>query len=117
MQPALPQPIRSFSLLLTPRPPSSTLFPYTTLFRSSPAADADRPAVHQPIDVAGGEVGPRQDVPRLAAERRGRRACDEAAVTLRSEEHTSEPQSPVHLVRRLLLEKKNKTLVHERSNP
>src|SRR5438876_4406445 len=66
------------------RPPRSTLFPYTTLFRSpsrGPAAAATR----VPRDVAGG---------------RGQRPG------IRSEEHTSELQSPVHLVCRLLLEKK-----------
>src|SRR5256885_12467889 len=67
------------------RPPRSTLFPYTTLFRS-----------HVPIDQPTGEVD-------LLLE-------DTAAVVtgaqLRSEEHTSELQSPCNLVCRLLLEKK-----------
>src|SRR6266581_278571 len=61
------------------RPPRSTLFPYTTLFRSSP-----RPDMHRPVPA---------------------RAADSPAAR-RSEEHTSELQSPVHLVCRLLLEKK-----------
>src|SRR5438876_5400935 len=66
------------------RPPRSTLFPYTTLFRSPRRAD-------------GGAERPRA----VAGNRRPR--------VRRSEEHTSELQSPVHLVCRLLLEKK-KTL-------
>src|SRR6266581_5320648 len=69
-----------FFFLMIRRPPRSTLFPYTTLFRSE---HADR-------DCSG---------PDRPGERRPRR----------SEEHTSELQSPVHLVCRLLLEKKKKT--------
>src|SRR5438876_9069018 len=69
------------------RPPRSTLFPYTTLFRS-PAASAR-------TSLPRGLLGPRI---------RGR--PDRAARRARSEEHTSELQSPVHLVCRLLLEKK-----------
>src|SRR5438876_3022637 len=69
------------------RPPRSTLFPYTTLFRSRSAAamrcSAPRPGASSPP------------------------ASSSAAR--RSEEHTSELQSPVHLVCRLLLEKKKKT--------
>src|SRR4051794_41733586 len=66
------------------RPPRSTLFPYTTLFRSVPRVEAAR------------RVTPTE----------GR---NPATADLRSEEHTSELQSPVHLVCRLLLEKKKKT--------
>src|SRR6266581_8015472 len=66
--------------LMIRRPPRSTLFPYTTLFRSCP----------------------RTRVPPAR-----RRRADSRSGT-RSEEHTSELQSPVHLVCRLLLEKKNK---------
>src|SRR5690348_18499120 len=68
--------------LMIRRPPRSTLFPYTTLFRS-----ADLVALHEPGDV--GERGPVGEL-----------------LAVRSEEHTSELQSPVHLVCRLLLEKK-----------
>src|SRR5689334_24732121 len=71
------------------RPPRSTLFPYTTLFRSHPA-QADRIA----------NVGKLYD----RAERRGAKRSDLG----RSEEHTSELQSQFHLVCRLLLEKKKK---------
>src|SRR5690348_17574879 len=74
------------------RPPGSTPFPYTTLFRS----------------VQAGLAGIAAEVP---AQRMGTEAEIAAAVIflLRSEEHTSELQSPVHLVCRLLLEKKKKT--------
>src|SRR2546426_3744383 len=73
------------------RPPRSTLFPYTTLFRS---AGEVRVALGANLDVDQGHG----------------RARDEAvaARALRSEEHTSELQSPCNLVCRLLLEKKKK---------
>src|SRR5256885_12165452 len=76
------------------RPPRSTLFPYTTLFRSGPGEKAQiaREAVHG-LDRA------RRDL--RIVERRI--AADELR---RSEEHTSELQSPCNLVCRLLLEKK-----------
>src|SRR5438552_12534153 len=76
------------------RPPRSTLFPYTTLFRS----DLERPGY-----AARGDQVRRQAVDALAAQ------TDLAGIgeiRLRSEEHTSELQSPDHLVCRLLLEKK-----------
>src|SRR5258708_24056840 len=74
------------------RPPRSTLFPYTTLFRSS----ADVLAVEGKRGVPRGEKFWRPGVRRVAGAQAGR-----------SEEHTSELQSPDHLVCRLLLEKKN----------
>src|SRR5258708_14036220 len=76
------------------RPPRSTLFPYTTLFRSpSPYFCSLRP-------------DPRAAIRCLApAERSG--GPLQIVITWRSEEHTSELQSPDHLVCRLLLEKKN----------
>src|SRR2546430_13406515 len=81
------------------RPPRSTLFPYTTLFRSGerPHAERDASAVDEPRpDVAPEPVrAQRMDRP---ARVRGER----------SEEHTSELQSQSNLVCRLLLEKKNK---------
>src|SRR5258708_30338641 len=70
------------------RPPRSTLFPYTTLFRSQALADELRPE-------------------RPAAANEAKRLAQ--ALDGRSEEHTSELQSPDHLVCRLLLEKKKKT--------
>src|SRR5258708_26790136 len=73
------------------RPPRSTLFPYTTLFRSRLGGIvADAHAAQCDIAVVGGVVGP----------------GDRRAGKNRSEEHTSELQSPDHLVCRLLLEKK-----------
>src|SRR5256885_9639371 len=86
------------------RPPRSTLFPYTTLFRSDGQAahlrqEARR--LHPPGIQHGGRQSARQGdapvPPRHAAE---------ALRLLRSEEHTSELQSPCNLVCRLLLEKK-----------
>src|SRR2546426_8965049 len=75
------------------RPPRSTLFPYTTLFRSVPRA-AGRGAGHGHQGVVPGH-GPRYLRARLLP-------------AVRSEEHTSELQSPCNLVCRLLLEKKKK---------
>src|SRR5258705_3498519 len=73
------------------RPPRSTLFPYTTLFRSHPPA---------PHDPAQGD----------AQGHRGHRQLGVPAPRFRSEEHTSELQSLRHLVCRLLLEKKTKRI-------
>src|SRR2546429_9909126 len=83
--------LRLFFFLMIRRPPRSTLFPYTTLFRSK------HPAVHERVRAevdAGFAAGP------LSWERL------RAMRSLRSEEHTSELQSRLHLVCRLLLEKK-----------
>src|SRR3712207_8406023 len=85
------------------RPPRSTLFPYTTLFRSRRvhAHRADLPRLAQPEEAPGAPgVGRLPD-----AAPRG----DVAPDPLRSEEHTSELQSRQYLVCRLLLEKKNNT--------
>src|SRR5438876_3726561 len=72
------------------RPPRSTLFPYTTLFRSHPDRET-APAVASPqTKLAHWAIG----------------GVMALATAARSEEHTSELQSPVHLVCRLLLEKK-----------
>src|SRR5438876_6310172 len=76
------------------RPPRSTLFPYTTLFRSD---DAGLPGCIQ------------EETPLL-------HGCL-AALGARSEEHTSELQSPVHLVCRLLLEKKKKQSHKDETRP
>src|SRR6478609_10247442 len=73
-----------FFFLMIRRPPRSTLFPYTTLFRSH---GLDRPLLDDPL------------------------AVDDPGEAVRSEEHTSELQSLAYLVCRLLLEKKKKTLV------
>src|SRR5256885_9232411 len=71
-----------FFFLMIRRPPRSTLFPYTTLFRSPTSTGQRRPRASAPVPR-----GPRR----------------------RSEEHTSELQSPCNLVCRLLLEKKKRT--------
>src|SRR5258708_31937480 len=91
------------------RPPRSTLFPYTTLFRS--LVDPSKAARDGGVPVAPSH-GPRQ------------LGCQWIVATgiehensharARSEEHTSELQSPDHLVCRLLLEKKKKTSHHSR---
>src|SRR3712207_8880865 len=92
-------------LLMIRRPPRSTLFPYTTLFRSQ-RQQPDRLRLGQQVDDEpaqadglGRQVGPRQGVPG-----RGKVPLVEHQ---RSEEHTSELQSRQYLVCRLLLEKKN----------
>src|SRR3712207_7171417 len=92
------------------RPPRSTLFPYTTLFRSGgapPAAAARRPLAGLPrvLRAAGREL---LDDDRSAHERRLRLHVDAHQRPARSEEHTSELQSRQYLVCRLLLEKKKK---------
>src|SRR5438876_8126816 len=84
-------------------PPRSTLFPYTTLFRSPPARPR-RAVAH--VRLRSRVALPLQHDARLRARRRGAGAGRQRH--LRSEEHTSELQSPVHLVCRLLLEKKKK---------
>src|SRR5689334_24006338 len=99
------------------RPPRSTLFPYTTLFRSgAEVGGAVGVEVGLPLgpDAAGGvEVGVAGLVQRLGRARTARaleRHLPHARTNrvVRSEEHTSELQSQFHLVCRLLLEKKNK---------
>src|SRR2546429_5222599 len=89
-----------FFFLMIRRPPRSTLFPYTTLFRSVIRGAGEVSGVGE----AGG-VGAR-DVPRI------RSGLD--VDGLRSEEHTSELQSRLHLVCRLLLEKKKNTRSNNR---
>src|SRR5438876_5675123 len=84
------------------RPPRSTLFPYTTLFRSVLVRAGEARVVPRGVDEGVHRVG--LALGGLAAGRAGR------LVELRSEEHTSELQSPVHLVCRLLLEKKKHIL-------
>src|SRR3712207_6908891 len=86
------------------RPPRSTLFPYTTLFRSPPRASGDR--VGPAADGPGGRgkgcaAGP---YPGISGRRLALTGSGEGP--LRSEEHTSELQSRQYLVCRLLLEKK-----------
>src|SRR2546426_8456536 len=97
------------------RPPRSTLFPYTTLFRSQMRRQNHR--VDRQKRTSGGGLlfedvqGRPGRLPRLQGFGQGRFVDDPAARHIeRSEEHTSELQSPCNLVCRLLLEKKKKKL-------
>src|SRR5207244_12207694 len=94
--------------LLIRRPPRFTLFPYTTLFRSACEVNFCPPRQLNLQLPAGIMRGP-QD---LAANGL-LRSCGCGRSYLRSEEHTSELQSPDHLVCRLLLEKKKKKNIHK----
>src|SRR2546422_2181916 len=93
------------------RPPRSTLFPYTTLFRSHCLVDD---VVHRHLGAPSEEVGTAQQpvAGRVASHGwHGVHGDQEIlAEEERSEEHTSELQSRLHLVCRLLLEKKKKLL-------
>src|SRR2546426_8323524 len=98
------------------RPPRSTLFPYTTLFRSlysSSAAAWDRSSdgINRDQTVSRPRSGDAQTVERTP---RAVSFSGPASSWVRSEEHTSELQSPCNLVCRLLLEKKNNH--HQRAN-
>src|SRR5256886_8613413 len=104
------------------RPPRSTLFPYTTLFRSS----ADEEALQNRRREGAVSVRPlhghvSSPLSRFRSERRRHRAATahrRRRAAHRSEEHTSELQSQSNLVCRLLLEKKNNTRhYHDKLNP
>src|SRR3712207_8928865 len=88
-----------FFFLIIRRPPRSTLFPYTTLFRS--ACVRESVAAGHPVGVA--------TAPTVMA---GLNCGTVSTLAWRSEEHTSELQSRQYLVCRLLLEKKKKIPVH-----
>src|SRR2546430_4476802 len=94
------------------RPPRSTLFPYTTLFRSTPAKSpqptAPTPSPH-PDDAADPHRTTRKSAPAPPSSNNQRTAAEPSPLHPRSEEHTSELQSQSNLVCRLLLEKKKKT--------
>src|SRR3712207_7534197 len=95
-----------FFFLMIRRPPRSTLFPYTTLFRSAAGVQRPHAAVRQRGHGAVQAVLPRPGDAALPA--RDERAEVRAHPRhRRSEEHTSELQSRQYLVCRLLLEKKN----------
>src|SRR2546429_906658 len=85
------------------RPPRSTLFPYTTLFRSRSNTCAARRNRCRPRP----RLCPRRDKPSWILSRA-------TTSSIRSEEHTSELQSRLHLVCRLLLEKKKRQTLFER---
>src|SRR5437868_11460022 len=90
-----PDPLSSFPM--SRRPPRSTLFPYTTLFRSHEQGARRGECVRAAGADGGDTVGRLNDVAG---------AANQEQVVLRSEEHTSELQSRFDLVCRLLLEKK-----------
>src|SRR3712207_7461685 len=102
-----------FFFLMIRRPPRSTLFPYTTLFRSAgrhvehAVARSDTGQVEHRLGDRTQVLGPRV---RPTPARLGRCGRPVLANVLRSEEHTSELQSRQYLVCRLLLEKKQKLL-------
>src|SRR2546422_2295346 len=86
------------------RPPRSTLFPYTTLFRSRAKQTAEAYLFYAPhINARVSEE--------VELEHRLRKAVERGELFLRSEEHTSELQSRLHLVCRLLLEKKKRSRI------
>src|SRR5947208_7069762 len=101
---------------MLPRPPRSSLFPYTTLFRSLKIAHGGKYEFYGRVQPAGATAaapapaapGPKKTegntAPNAAPGTQPTRCCPRS----RSEEHTSELQSPDHLVCRLLLEKKKK---------
>src|SRR5690242_21634791 len=100
-------------MLILQRPPGSTLFPYTTLFRSgkvNPAQDIGRDPHNQAKQLRAQEAQPQGQ----QGQRGMLRAFEKLAMIiwrrLRSEEHTSELQSHVNLVCRLLLEKKKRRI-------
>src|SRR3712207_7210522 len=90
------------------RPPRSTLFPYTTLFRSARAQAAG--GARAALLRAAGRRRDRRTARLLAGDRPqpGLEGIEDSPAHVRSEEHTSELQSRQYLVCRLLLEKKNK---------
>src|SRR5262249_60886986 len=93
-------PLSSFFFLMIRRPPRSTLFPYTTLFRSLLAAAA---SYAEPVAPTNSLPNPYRAIENWAKMPEGR------IWGARSEEHTSELQSLTNLVCRLLLEKKKTT--------
>src|SRR5687768_17771433 len=98
-----------FFILIIRRPPRSTLFPYTTLFRSAPGRAAGGRARGRAASFAARCPGTGRYGRRRAARQR-RQVPRATGSEERSEEHTSELQSRLHLVCRLLLEKK-KTVI------
>src|SRR5258708_13249945 len=91
------------------RPPRSTLFPYTTLFRSSTTSSRPASSRRPETDRRRRHMAA---TPMTGGEALVRSLYQEGVRVVRSEEHTSELQSPDHLVCRLLLEKKNQTFPH-----
>src|SRR2546427_3285397 len=90
------------------RPPRSTLFPYTTLFRSPEKAGPPSENVRQSPPESGSRDTSSGNPPETRSAATRRTEAKAAAGPARSEEHTSELQSQSNLVCRLLLEKKKK---------
>src|SRR5687768_17994704 len=99
-------------LLMIRRPPRSTLFPYTTLFRSNEGTNLQYQLKSTNIFDAGGNHQVRYGILFEDIEYNNINQRTGPTFTLRSEEHTSELQSRLHLVCRLLLEKKKKQYKH-----
>src|SRR3712207_8045262 len=93
-----------FFFLMIRRPPRSTLFPYTTLFRSVRKRPVRRTVRGVAVECVRGDITSQDDV-----------AAVVNAANARSEEHTSELQSRQYLVCRLLLEKKNNKKIVQNS--
>src|SRR4051812_49761869 len=89
-----------FSFVMTRLPPTSTLFPYTTLFRSGDVITQDRSSVAIELETVFDNLYP------LLRTVQPAKLATTVSSSIRSEEHTSELQSHVNLVCRLLLEKK-----------
>src|SRR3712207_7590680 len=102
-----------FFFLMIRRPPRSTLFPYTTLFRSRQIGEMKRIGCDRRAGFGQEEVGPDGAEERALPRHIG--TGEQHAA--RSEEHTSELQSRRYLVCRLLLEKKNNDYYHALLTP
>src|SRR2546429_6350590 len=92
-----------FFFLMIRRPPRSTLFPYTTLFRSQLPDSHSQGDLRHLVGLVQADASHLHVAPR---------SFDRAFCTTRSEEHTSELQSRLHLVCRLLLEKKKNLVIY-----
>src|SRR5260370_28820970 len=99
------------------RPPRSTLFPYTTLFRSISLTTAILAALGAIAALQAGATANKALVLKAEATQSQARASDQWAFYQRSEEHTSELQSHLNLVCRLLLEKKKTHITHRIDAP
>src|SRR5260370_26103982 len=101
------------------RPPRSTLFPYTTLFRSKLVAQPPASFTEQCAEGSASiEIASPRPQAFMSIDQRGiQTAFNLARTRIRSEEHTSELQSHLNLVCRLLLEKKNKKITIKSTIP
>src|SRR5207247_11304195 len=109
-QPPVPPQYDITSLPPPPRPPRSHPFPYTTLFRSNLETRSELVVLIRRGATILGQLDVDSDVPAGFSDAHHQVVKQVADALARSEEHTSELQSRVDLVCRLLLEKKNNTL-------